>query len=227
MSVDVEKSMKINIGCGRAPTEGWRNFDNTPAIKLARSPIKYFLARFFGLLNTSQRENINWNQKNSIEFADATNIPLPNDSVSCIYSSHMLEHLSREGGENFLKEALRVLKVDGVLRLSVPDLRWYIEMYLKNNDAAQLMKSLQVTTPPVNTLKQKLRLFMSGYRHHQWMYDGDSLAKLMTEIGFRNVTILEPGKTLINNPGALNLSERKGSRVGHETYQSLYIEGFR
>ena len=50
-------SVKINIGCGRTPTEGWRNFDNTLAIRLARSPLKYFLAKFFGLLNKTQIEN--------------------------------------------------------------------------------------------------------------------------------------------------------------------------
>jgi predicted SAM-dependent methyltransferase len=211
-------SVKINIGCGRTPTEGWRNFDNTLAIRLARSPLKYFLAKFFGLLNKTQIENIKWNKKNSIEFADATkSIPLPNASVSCIYTSHMFEHLSREGGEKFLKEALRVLEVDGVLRISVPDLKKYIEIYLKNNDADQLMEDLLVTAPPVNTLKQKLRLFVSGYRHHQWMYDGNSLANLMTELGFRNVKVQEAGKTLVNNPGALNLSER--------SEQSLYVEG--
>ena len=39
---------RINIGCGRTPTEGWMNFDNTPAIILANSPFKYFVAKIFG-----------------------------------------------------------------------------------------------------------------------------------------------------------------------------------
>ena len=89
-------------------------------------------------------------------------------------------------------------------------------MYLKNNDAAQLMKSLQVTTPPVNTLKQKLRLFMSGYRHHQWMYDGKSLCKLLSSAGFYEPCILEPSLTTIPNPGMLDLKERLP--------ESVYVE---
>tara|TARA_B110000967_G_C18287461_1_gene272125 strand:- start:193 stop:336 length:144 start_codon:yes stop_codon:yes gene_type:complete len=45
--------LKVNIGCGSSPTEGWINFDNTPAIKLAHSPFKFWILKLFGLLNPS------------------------------------------------------------------------------------------------------------------------------------------------------------------------------
>lgn len=210
--------LKINIGCGHTPTEGWSNFDNTPAIKLAKSPARYAVARLLGLLDEAQIENVEWNRKNSVAFADATkHIPLPDGSVCCIYSSHMFEHLSQADGKKFLSEALRVLKIDGVLRISVPDLRKAVDSYLENNDADRFIEGLHIAAPPVNTTRQKLRLFFAGYRHHQWMYDGDSLANLMTSMGFRNVTIQEAGHTLIKDPGALNLSER--------IEESVYVEG--
>ena len=38
--------------------------------------------------------------------------------IETLYSSHMFEHLSREGAEFFLKDALRVLETDGILRIS-------------------------------------------------------------------------------------------------------------
>lgn len=210
--------LRINIGCGHTPTEGWRNFDNTPAIKLARSPLRYSVARLLGLLDKAQVENIEWNRRNSLEFADATkHIPLPDESVSCIYTSHMFEHLSKEGGRKFLGEALRVLESGGVLRISVPDLRKAVDSYLEDNDADRFIESLHVAAPPVITTRQKVRLLFAGYRHHQWMYDGSSLANLMRNMGFRNVTIQEPGNTLIRSPGALNLSER--------IEESVYVEG--
>lgn len=213
-----DMGLKINIGCGHTPTEGWRNFDNTLAIRLARSPVSYSIARLLRLLDKAQMENVEWNRKNSLEFADATkHIPLPNASVSCIYTSHMFEHLSQEGGKRFLGEALRVLEADGVLRISVPDLRKAVASYLKSNNADTFIASLHIAAPPVNTTRQKLRLFVSGYRHHQWMYDGDSLANLMRGAGFRNVTIQAAGNTLIKSPGALNLSER--------VEESVYVEG--
>ena len=50
--------VRINIGCGSNPSKGWLNFDNTPAIKLANSPLKYRIAKLFGMLKKTHIENI-------------------------------------------------------------------------------------------------------------------------------------------------------------------------
>ena len=150
-------SIKVNIGCGRTPTEGWLNFDNSPAIKLAKSPFKYKLAKAIGLLNEGQIENIKWNMKHNIQFADATkSIPLQTSSVDCMYTSHMVEHLSQKGARSFLKEVKRVLKVGGVVRIAVPDLRIAVDDYLETNDADAFMRGILVQAPEINTLKQKI-----------------------------------------------------------------------
>ena len=211
-------SIRVNIGCGRTPTEGWLNFDNSPAIKLAKSPFKYKLAKAIGLLNEGQIENIKWNMENNIQFADATkSIPLQTSSVDCIYTSHMVEHLSQKGVRSFLKEVKRVLKVGGVVRIAVPDLRIAVDDYLEKNDADAFMRGILVQAPEINTLKQKISLFISGYRHHQWMYDGASLSKLLIEMGFRSAEICKDGKTNIIDADGLNLYEREE--------QSVYVEG--
>ncbi|MBF9022622.1 methyltransferase domain-containing protein [Rhodobacterales bacterium FZCC0069] len=207
-------SRKVNIGCGRTPTEGWLNFDNSPAIKLARSPLKYSLAKALGLLNQEQLANIEWNKENNIHFADASkSIPLEDSSVDCIYTSHMIEHLSQEGARNFLNEAIRVLKVGGIVRIAVPDLRIAVNEYLKHNDADAFMNGILVKAPEIKTLRQKFILFVSGYRHHQWMYDGASLSKLLLEIGFASAEICKDGKTNIGDYGNLNLYEREDDSV--------------
>ncbi|MDG1864809.1 MAG: methyltransferase domain-containing protein, partial [Woeseiaceae bacterium] len=197
---------QVNIGCGQTPTEDWINFDNSPAIKLAKSPLKLRLAKMLGLLTKPQIENIEWLKKNTIEYADATiKIPLLDNSVITLYSSHMFEHLSRDGGVRFLQEVKRVLVSDGVVRIVIPDLEKAISRYNKEKNADEFMESILVSAPPISSLIDKVRLIFSGYRHHQWMFDGDSLAKLMKSQGFRNVTIQISGNTLIENPGNLNL----------------------
>jgi len=209
---------RINIGCGSNPSEGWLNFDNTPAIKLANSPLKYRIAKLFGMLKKTHIENIEWNKKNKIKYADAAkSIPLPPNSVEAIYTSHMLEHLSREGAKSFLYEANKILKIDGVLRVSIPDLKIYIEKYLINEDANEFMTGILVESPPINTLKQKIFLYINGYRHHQWMYDGRSLSILFREAGFKNIKICAKGETAIKNSTGLDLFER-----GRD---SVYVEG--
>lgn len=48
-------------------------------------------------------------------------LPYGTESVDMIFASHMFEHLTYAEGQEFLRECRRVLKPDGVLRLSVPD----------------------------------------------------------------------------------------------------------
>ena len=204
----------VNIGCGSSPTEGWRNFDNSPAIKLARSPFKYFLAKSLGLLNPTHINYIEWLKKNKIEFCDATKkIPLSDNSVKTLYSSHMFEHLSRDASIMFLNEARRVLSDDGVMRIAVPDLELMITTYNKNKNAEQFMENSLLTAPPIDSLKKMVQLFFSGYRHHQWMYDGNSLVSLITKQKFSTVIIQSNGETLIKEPGELNLSEREQESI--------------
>jgi len=205
---------RINIGCGSTPSEGWLNFDNTPAIKLANSPLKYRTAKLFGMLNKDHIENIEWNKKNKIKYADAAkHIPLPSNSVEAIYTSHMFEHLSCEGAKSFLYEAKRILKNDGVLRIAIPDLKISVERYMANEDADEFMNSLLVEAPPIKSLKQKVFLFMNGYRHHQWMYDGKSLSNLFREVGLKNIKVCAEGETSIKDSSGLDIFERAEQSV--------------
>jgi len=211
---------RINIGCGKTPTDGWMNFDNSPSIILSNSPFKYFVAKIFGFLNKKQIENINWNKKQKILFADAKKkIPLPNDSAECIYTSHMIEHLSREDSVYFLNEAFRVLEPGGILRVAVPDLKLAVNFYAQTQDADVFMEKILLVPPPINTIKQKIFLFFTGYRQHQWMYDEKSLSKLIKKVGFKKIFTCKAGETHILNPGSLNLHERSD--------ESVYVEGLK
>ena len=208
---------RINIGCGKTPTENWLNFDNSYSIILANSPLKYWIAKNLKILNKDQIEYINWIKKNNIYYADvAKKIPLPNESAECIYTSHMLEHLSRKEANFFLNESLRVLEKGGILRVAVPDLKIAVSIYNETQDADAFMETILVAPPSLETIKQKISLFFSGYRHHQWMYDEKSLSKLLKKIGFKEVFTCKAGQTNIENPGSLNLLER--------VEESVYLE---
>ena len=169
------------------------------------------------ILNKEQIEYINWVKKNKIYYADvAKKIPLLSESAECIYTSHMLEHLSRKEANFFLNESLRVLEKGGILRVAVPDLKIAVSIYNETQDADAFMESILVAPPTLKTIKQKISLFFSGYRHHQWMYDEKSLSKLLKKIGFKEVFTCKAGQTNIENPGSLNLLER--------VEESVYLE---
>lgn len=209
--------LKLNIGCGRSPTEGYLNLDNSKSFIIARYPIIYNLLKFFKILKPEQIEYIEWSKKNKTIFADVTKtLRFEDNSIEVIYSSHMLEHLSRENAVFFLNEARRTLMKGGVLRLVVPDLKIHINQYIKFEDADRFMANLHVASPPFRNFIEKLNLMINGYRHHQWMYDSKSIVKLLESLNFKDVTVLDPGKTMIKNPGKLDLFERR--------FESLYVE---
>jgi predicted SAM-dependent methyltransferase len=58
-------------------------------------------------------------------------LPFSFDSITVCYSSHLLEHLDKDGARYFLAECMRVLNRGGVIRLAVPDLESIAREYLR------------------------------------------------------------------------------------------------
>src|SRR4029453_10033118 len=61
---------------------------------------------------------------------------LPFADVASIYAEHFLEHLTLDEGLAFLKECRRVLRPDGILRLSTPNLDWVILTHYRGASVA-------------------------------------------------------------------------------------------
>jgi SAM-dependent methyltransferase len=103
--------MLLNLGCGGHFHRDWINIDIAPA---APEVIQHDLARE----------------------------PLPFEDRSCaaVYHSHVLEHIPPEHVGAFLAECHRVLDVEGVLRIAVPDLEQIVREYLKQLDAQDRAK---------------------------------------------------------------------------------------
>ncbi len=56
-------------------------------------------------------------------------IPFKNENFDVVYHSHVLEHFNQQDGLLFLKECFRILKVNGILRIALPDLEKIINVY--------------------------------------------------------------------------------------------------
>lgn len=213
-------TLRCNIGCGQTPTVGWRNFDNSASLLLARIPFLPWMLCRSGVIAASQYAFIQFARTQRLEYADAVKgLPLANNTVEVIYSSHMFEHLDRDEASAFLDEAKRVLCPGGIIRLVVPDIAKQIDKYFESKDADTFLTSTHLTRLRPKTIGDRLRTLIVGTRHHQWMYDGGSLSKLLSSKGFRNVRIQAPGETSIFNPGSLDLYERAD--------ESVYVEAYR
>jgi predicted SAM-dependent methyltransferase len=112
---EAEKSSVLcNLGCGTRTHGDWINID------------------FHG----DGRAVFSWDLR--------LGVPLPDRACDAVYSSHVIEHFSRDGARRFLDECRRVLKPGGIIRLVAPDLEGIIRAYLScleavrqgNHDAA-------------------------------------------------------------------------------------------
>ncbi|MFA6958635.1 MAG: methyltransferase domain-containing protein [Thermoanaerobaculia bacterium] len=208
--------MQINVGCGQTPTTGWRNFDNSFSLRLARWPRIFALAVRLRLLDPNQRSFVAFARSADIEWADALHLPLGPETVDALYTSHMLEHLDRSEAREFIAEAIRVLRPGGMIRVAVPDLNRLLASYASTGDADAFVAATLLAIDKPRAFWQRVRLLIFGPRNHLWAYDSRSLCKLLTEHGFVEATTRPPGTTGIPQPGSLDLHEREG--------ESLYVE---
>jgi len=71
--------------------------------------------------------------------ADMGDLPFPDDSVSDIWASHVLEHQKPDLVQSTLREWLRVLEPGGVARIMTPDLDYACRAWLERKPGAQSM----------------------------------------------------------------------------------------
>ncbi len=91
----------LNIGCGNHYNNGWINIDINSK---AESVLKHDLRK---------------------------GLPFPDNYFDAVYSSHLLEHLTKEEAKKKLLEERRVLKNNGIIRIVVPDLERICRNYIK------------------------------------------------------------------------------------------------
>jgi SAM-dependent methyltransferase len=215
-----KSGIKINVGCGASPTPGWLNLDNSFSVRIARWPGVTSMLSSLGFIGEQSAELVTMARRGAVRFANATaRIPCADGAAAAVYSSHMIEHLDRAEARAFLAEVRRVLRPGGVVRLAAPDLSVKIRDYLETRDADGFVAAIYMGLDRPSGWRARARWTVVGPRHHLWMYDGDSLSRLLREVGFGDVAVAVPGSTRIADSGALDLRER--------VTESVYVEGLR
>lgn len=143
--------INVHLGCGLIDYPGFINVDAMPARHI------HYLAKI-----------------NKLNFFKA-------NSANLIYASHCLEHISYIELDVVLKEWYRVLKPNGVIRLSVPNFDTIVNIYNDNNQ--DINKIIGVLYGEQNYL----------YNYHYSMFTEKSLSSLLTGVGFKNVQTWEHG----------------------------------
>ena len=201
--------MKLNLGCGDHVTAGWVNVDYALGARLMKVPL------FRSINRRARLFDMDWDERIFIHDLTKT-FPWESSSIDVTYSSHTLEHLTREDGRQFLSECHRVLKAGGIVRIVVPDLQSYVERYCQGLlKADEFLESLDVLyTHNTSALKRRLAPFIQF--PHKCMYDRQRLLEILQEIGFE-ASIRAPFESEIDDIGAV---EQRGRAEG-----AVIIEG--
>lgn len=116
-------------------------------------------------------------------------LPFPDNCVSVIYSSHLLEHFEYADLVKFLKECLRILKPGGVFSAAVPNARIYLEAY---QNSVGFDPSLFCRYEPSyngNSRMDYVNYIAYMGSHHRYMFDEDNLLALLEKFDFKNIRL--------------------------------------
>lgn len=181
------KGVRLHLGCGKRVIPGWTNIDCFAADGIAFE----------------------------CDFRDP--LPFTNDSVSMLYSEHVLEHLHEEEAHGLLHECFRVLSPGGYIRLGVPDAEIFISAYCAN-DRSFFETARNIGSPsrpldtPMKVINQMAR--MGGHHHYAWDYE--TLRLTLQEAGFQHIVKGSPGKSAYEG---LCLDDPS------HAFETLYVEG--
>jgi predicted SAM-dependent methyltransferase len=130
-------------------------------------------------------------------FLDATHsFPVKDGTVAYIFSEHFIEHVPREAAYRFFRESIRVLKPEGVLRVSTPDAEALAKAYLNNTEQAVLLneRNRRMGYPynsyPIDILNTAFKEDL-----HVCLYDAQTLEQLLRQAGFERITHCKVGES--------------------------------
>lgn len=129
--------------------------------------------------------------KNTTYLDVTKKFPLPDNTFNFIFSEHMIEHITLPQAQVMLKESLRVLKPGGVIRITTPDMAKILPLYKPDLSEEQLKyldwaEKTHIEKPLLDIHNH----YINNYFHswgHQFIYDFNSMKKLLELIGFINI----------------------------------------
>lgn len=166
-----KKEINLNLGCGSDIREGWVNIDE-------------FANTFCGDKKTISQNNL-------IKYDCRNGLPIQDNTVDIIYSSHFFEHLIPNEAFKLYKDSFRVLKKDGIFRIVLPDITKIIKAIFKDDDDYlttlindnRTMFRLENKPNPIDFLNY---IIYQNYEH-KYIYNPQKVIDILNEVGFSKI----------------------------------------
>ena len=134
-----------------------------------------------------------WFPENIIFGDIVSGLKVKENSCDWLYCSHVLEHLSYDDLIISLKNSYKILKPGGVFRMVLPDMEFLCKEYLSSLEKSdpdgcnKFMKDSYLGIKERKKGLKSLLTYMFGNSKHLWMWDYNSLSKVLTEVGFSKI----------------------------------------
>jgi predicted SAM-dependent methyltransferase len=188
---------KLHIGCGNNILEGWLNSDYCPR------------------------------SATILHLDAAQSFPLGNDEFDYIFSEHMIEHVSYSQGQTMLKECFRILRPNGTIRLSTPDLSFLIDLYKEDKTSLQREYITWAIDKFVSDAPRYEDIFVINNFVRAWghlfIYDEKTLRSSMEEAGFANIVRCDLNQS--EDDSLSNLENEKRLPNGFLKLETMTLEG--
>lgn len=158
---------KLHIGCGGNYIDGWLNADYD-----------------------SRSDHV-------LQFDATKRFPVDDGIFDFVFTEHMIEHISYNGARTMLTECIRVMRRGGKIRISTPDL-----------DSVLALRNVEKSSRQLDYIDYHCEAHGSPYHHevfvindffrlwgHIFIYDEQSLTRLMEEVGFVSVNRVATGSS--------------------------------
>lgn len=165
-----------------------------------------------------------------LDFAIDVRKGLPFDNVALLFAEHFLEHLTIDEGLAFLRDCRQILRPDGILRLSTPNLDWVILTHYHGTSVATQEEAI------VDSLR--LNRAFHGWGH-QFLYNRAMLETVLRAAGFATIRFekyressieafrgIEQHETYDDVPGLQHvlIAEAQGTAEPRPIPEALYAE---
>lgn len=171
----------LHLGCGRNYFNDWINIDNNS-------------------YNDIQKLDLHWDVRKKLPFKD--------NSVDFIYNEHFFEHLNIEESLSVLNDFKRILKPNGVIRISMPDLDEIVQIYLNPHYKPEDFSAVMGTE--LLTKAEFLNVYFRWWGH-QWLYNWEELERRLKTAGFSKIKQCQIGVSEYKELN--NIEQRTDSRL--------------
>jgi predicted SAM-dependent methyltransferase len=117
-------------------------------------------------------------------------LPIPENRVDAIYSSHFLEHFSYPDPLlSLVRECYRILSPGGYFSAAVPNGSRYISAYHNGSEIIEPEIRERISPVYLTTRMDEISWFVYMYGQHHYLFDEENLVQLLKNAGFINVTL--------------------------------------